>query len=148
MYERLRRYASENGVLVEELVLELLTRGIDPRDKVVSYIEMAFELLKRAKEELERGEVIQAAEKLWGATALAIKAYAYYKEKRRIMSHGELWNYKNSVAEELGMWVSEVFREASSMHTCFYEGWCTRKDVEEVMSKVEKLVNAIKDKIK
>jgi len=34
------------------------------------------------------------------------------------------------------------------MHTCFYEGWCTEKDVEKVLSLVEKLVKAIMERIK
>lgn len=55
---------------------------------------MVKELLKDAKEESGKGDVCQAAEKTWGAVALAIKAYAaWYKDKKRLASHGELWEY-------------------------------------------------------
>lgn len=148
IYERLRKRAFKAGVLVEELVLELLTRDIDPKDKAMDYVEAARGLLEQAREELEKGNIRQAAEKVWGAIALAIKAYAYYKEKRRLASHSELWEYKDTVAEELGGWVSDTFRQANSMHTCFYEGWCTEKDVKEVMVKVNELVNVIAEKIR
>ena len=32
---------------------------------------------------------------------------------------------------------------ANGMHTCFYEGWCTREDVEEALEEVAKLVGEV-----
>lgn len=40
-------------------------------------METALDLLEEAREELGKGNVRQAAEKLWGAAALAVKAHAY-----------------------------------------------------------------------
>ncbi|RLE86342.1 MAG: hypothetical protein DRJ67_07425, partial [Thermoprotei archaeon] len=50
---------------------------------------------------------------------------------------------KDRLAGELGDWVTGVFREASSLHACFYEGWCTRRDVEEVLDAVRRLVDEV-----
>lgn len=61
--------------------------------------------------------------------------------------HGDLWEYKNRVAKELGNWVRGVFREANSLHTCFYEAWCTREDVEDVLGKVGKLVGEVEARV-
>ena len=97
--------------------------------------------------ELAKGNVRQAAEKTWGAVALSIKAYAYWRESRRIVTHGDLWEYKDRVAEDLGDWVGSVFRQASGLHTCFYGGWCTRKDVESVLLEARKLIEEIAKRV-
>jgi len=37
---------------------------------------------------------------------------------------------------------------ANGMHTCFYEGWCDREDVEEALERAKKLVIEIERKVK
>ena len=70
-----------------------------------------------------------------------------WREGGRLESHRELWEYKDVAADELGGWVSRVFREASSLHTCFYEGWCTERDVRDVLPGVERLLGAIRARV-
>ena len=96
-----------------------------------------------AFEELRRGDVRQAAEKVWGSAALAVKAYAAWREDRRLASHGELWQYKRKVQGELGEWVADAWAHASAMHTCYYEGWCSGEDMEEAARRVKRLVGEI-----
>jgi len=43
--------------------------------------------------------------------------------------------------------VGRAFREASGLHTCLYEGWCTERDIREVVVEAEKLVKKIKEAI-
>jgi predicted DNA-binding protein len=145
---RLREEARKLGLSVEEYLLEILSQGLDPRDKAREYIEVASELVERAREELARGDIRQAAEKIWGAAALAVKAYAYWREGRRLASNGELWEYTLVLREELGGWVYNSWAQANAMHTCFYEGWCVREHVESALGEVEKLVKAVKDRVK
>ncbi len=133
--------------VVDELAIELLTQDVDPKTKVKDYVEASMELLRQASIEVDKGDIRQAAEKIWGAVALSVKAYALWRDGRRLSSHRELWEYKDVIAQELGGWVREVFREASTLHICFYEGWCTRQDVVDVLGKVRKLVSTIMDKI-
>ncbi|MDQ6964354.1 MAG: PaREP1 family protein, partial [Mariprofundales bacterium] len=78
--ERARREAERLGLGLEEYLVELLVQSFDPEDRAVEYIEAARGLLERAREELGRGDVRQAAEKVWGAAALAVKAYAWLRE--------------------------------------------------------------------
>jgi len=144
----IREKAAKLGVSVDEYIVELLTQTLDPKTKAIEYIEVAEELLKEALEELEKDNVRQAAEKLWGAGALAIKAYAYWKDGRRLSSHGELWEYKRGLEEEFGEWISDAWAQASTMHICFYEGWCARKDVENAYKRIEKLIKEVASKIK
>jgi len=146
--ERLEREARKSGLSLEEYVLELVLRNLDPQERAREYIETAKNLLEQAREELEKNDVRQAAEKLWVATALAVKAYAEWKEGKKLTSHRELWEYKDIVASELGEWVRDSWNAGNSMHTCFYEEWCTHKDVENSLTKIKKLVEQVEERIR
>ena len=50
----------------------------------------AEDLLGEPREELSKSNIRQVAEKLWSAAALAVKAYAYWREGKRLSNHGEL----------------------------------------------------------
>jgi len=146
--ERVREEAEKLGLSVDEYIVELISRELDPRDRAIEYIKAAEELLKEAREELEKGSIRQAAEKLWRAAALAIKAYASWKEGKRLTSHGELWEWKRRLVKELGEWIHSAWASASEMHICFYEGWCGREDVEYALKQIEKLVKEMASRIK
>jgi HEPN domain-containing protein len=143
MVEHARREAEKLGLSLEEYIIELVTQGLDPKDRAREYVEAAKELLEEARGELERGSVRQAAEKVWGAAALSIKAYASWREGRRLTSHRELWDYSRKLMEELGEWVYDAWMAANGMHTCFYEGWCTERHVEEAIKRVGRLVEEV-----
>ncbi len=140
--------ARKAGVSVEEYIIELLLRDADPQKRSNAYIDAAQALLKDAEEELEKGDIRQAAEKVWGAAALAIKAYADAVEGRRLASHAELWEYSEVVEKDLGPWVYDAWMAANGMHTCFYEGWCTKRKVMEAIKRVEKLVKEIAQRVR
>ncbi len=140
--EELEERARSLGVSVEEYLMDLLLRGIDPVVGAEKYLRAAEELLEQARRELERGGLRQASEEIWGACALAIKAHALHREGRRLESHRELWVYKNRVARELGEWVRHAFMVADSMHK--NEGMATREDVEDALREVERLVESVR----
>ena len=146
--ERLRSEAGKRGMGLEEYVFEALFRDLDPPERARSYIEAAADMLEQAAEELDRGDVRQAAEKVWGAAALAVKAYAEWREGRRLASHGELWEYKRRMESELGGWVFDAWSAAQSMHVCFYEGWCAGGDVREALVRVRRLVSEVEKRIR
>ena len=146
--ERARKEARKRGMSLEEFLLELVSEGLNPRERGLEYIEAARELLAQAREELEKENVRQAAEKVWGAAALAVKAYAYWRDGRRLASHGELWEYVEVIADEVGEWVRSAWNEASGMHVCFYEGWCRPRQVESALRRVEELVKAIESRVR
>jgi len=145
--QRLETIAKKMGLGIEEYVLELITRDLDPEDRINGYIEAAQALLEQALQELAGRDARQAAEKIWGAAALAIKAYAEWREGRRLASHRELWEYSKTIAEELGEWVLDAWMIANSMRTCFYEGWCAEIHVNKALKESEKLVKEIREKI-
>jgi len=146
--KKLEQEAKKIGLNLEEYILELALRDLDPSERIWGHIEASKDFLEQAKEELREGNVRQAAEKVWGAAALSIKAYAEWREGRRLASHGELWEYRRKLEEELGGWVFDAWMAANGMHICFYEGRCSGKDVEEALKRVRKLVSEIERKIK
>jgi len=146
--ELAKREAEKLGLTLDELFVEIVTRSLDPVDRAKKYVEASKDLLEQAKKELVEGNLRQAAEKLWGAAALAIKAHAYRKEGKRLSSHRELWEYKGRVVEDLGEWVRDAWAHVNNMHTCFYEGWCTREDVETALQQIERLVRGVEARVK
>lgn len=146
--ERIRREAEKQGLAPEEYILEAITRDLDPDERAREYIESASALLEQAKEELQKGDLRQASEKVWGACALAIKAHAAARKGLVLKSHADLWLYKDEVANELGEWIRGTFLMADSMHKNFYEGLATAKDVAVALGEVEKLVKAIREVLK
>ncbi|MEL9991835.1 MAG: PaREP1 family protein [Thermoproteus sp.] len=145
---RLKSAAEEAGVSLEDFLLEVVLAGADPPTKARTYVEVAAELLADAEGELKDGDLRQAGEKVWGAAALAVKAYAYWREGVRLSSHGELWRYKDVLTRELGDWARDAWMHAAAIHVNFYEGWATREDVEKALSLVRQLVEAVKAVVK
>jgi alkyl sulfatase BDS1-like metallo-beta-lactamase superfamily hydrolase len=146
--ERIRREAEKQGLAPEEYILEAITRDLDPDERAREYIESASALLEQAKEELQKGDLRQASEKVWGACALAIKAHAAARKGLVLKSHADLWLYKDEVANELGEWIRGAFLMADSMHKNFFEGLATAMDVTVALGEVEKLVKAIREVLK
>ena len=144
---RLRAEAEKAGLTLEEYLVELVARELDPPERAREYAEAARDLLEQARDELGKGDVRRAAEKLWGAAALAVKAYAAWRDGKRLTSHGELWEYRRLLERELGEWVYNVWMAANGMHTCFYEGWCTGEDVEKALRMIERLVGEVSKRI-
>ncbi|WP_333638641.1 PaREP1 family protein [Pyrobaculum aerophilum] len=141
--KRLRKAAESAGISLEDYLLEVSLAGADPPERARAYAEAARELLSAAGEGLERGDLRQASEKAWGAAALAVKAYAYWRDGVRLSSHGELWRYASKIAGELGDWVHDSWNAANAMHVNFYEGWATREQVASALKKVSRLVEEL-----
>lgn len=147
IYDRLRKKAEGFGMTVGELLIDILTNNLSSKEKAEEYARASLEFLELAKEELVKGNLREASEKIWGAVILIIKAHAYAKTGRRLTSHRELREYKDRVADELGSWVIMTFQQASDMHTNFYEGWVTKREVKMTLESVEKLVKVIAKRI-
>ncbi len=146
--QRKSRKKRENlGLSLEEYVLDLVLTDLDPVERAREYIEVAKDLLGQAEEELAKGDIRQAAEKLWSAAALTIKACAEYREGRRLGSHKELWEYMGIMVSDFGPWIREAWMFANAMHTCFYEGWCAKEDVVDALKKIRKLVAKIGESV-
>ena len=100
-------------------------------------------LIEQAQSEFDSGDLIQASEKAWGATARIIKALA----QRRGWRHNRHYDYVQIIerlVEPTGR--SELrreFRVAQALHSNFYEGWMTESDVRDNIADVRRLVSEL-----
>ena len=98
------------------------------------YAAMSQRYMEQADEEFEKGDLGQASNKAWGATALALKSIA---ERRgwNHNKHGLLYDISGQMADELGQPELRImFRSANAMHQNYYEDWMA---VDEVRDGIE-----------
>ena len=85
------------------------------------YEEISRHLLEQAQEELDKGDILQASDKAWGATAHAIKAVCQRMGWNH-HAHNHLNAAANYIASELGR---DDFRTAfgylEALHINYYE---------------------------
>jgi predicted nucleotidyltransferase len=89
----LRRAAEEDGVSLGNFLMDMATARLDPPERAKAYAEAVLELLREAEAELAKGDLRQASEKIWGAAAFAVKAFAYWRDGVRLptASCGGTW---------------------------------------------------------
>jgi uncharacterized protein (UPF0332 family) len=147
--EKLREKAAETGWLPDELGVEFVRQGLneelDPEDLVEQYRELSEKYLAEAKELLKKEDLVQASEKLWGASALAVKSVAA-KRGLQLEQHGALWVFVNLLAKEIGdKDFNKFFGEANALHRNFYEDEMEKESVEAILEDVEQLIAKLKE---
>jgi uncharacterized protein (UPF0332 family) len=144
----LREKAEEAGYLPEEFGVELIRRSLneelDPEDLVEHYQSLSEKYLREAKELLKKGDLVQASEKFWGASALAVKRIGA-KKGLKLEEHGGLWSFMNVLAMQSGdKDLTTFFHVANSLHRNFYEDEMKRETVEIAAENIEKLVDKLR----
>ena len=110
---------------------------------VQKYKNGSRHLLAQATQELAQGDVRQASEKGWGATAQMVKAVAARKRWPH-RTHGALYRVVDRLAQETGdNDIRRLFQIASNLHTNFYEDWDTANGVASGLQDVQDLLNKL-----
>ena len=140
----LRKKAEETGYLPEDLGIEFVLRGlnedIDPEDLVEHYQLLSESYLTEARKMLQAGDLVQASEKLWGASALAVKAIAA-KRGLKLEQHGSLWNFVSTLSTERRDEDSSLyFSVANSLHRNVYEDQMNKEVIELLARRIETLI--------
>jgi hypothetical protein len=146
--EKLREKAEEVGAFPEELGIELLFRSLneelDPRDLIEDYQNLTEKYLAEAKEFFNKGDTVQASEKLWGSAALAVKTIAA-RRGLKLEKHGSLWSFMDKLSQESGDEdILKFFGEANALHRNFYENEMTPKALGVLSADIEKLITRLK----
>lgn len=117
--------------------------GPSPEEESERHALVSRDFVVKAREELEKGELLQASEKAWGAAAHAIKAVA---EKRRWFSEAD-WKLRRSasvIADEIGdnslMGYYLFVRDA---HYNYYHHLYNTREVEQAINAAETLVGML-----
>ena len=107
------------------------------------HVETANEFQAKAHAYLREGDLLQASEKGWGATARMVKAAAETRGWRH-SSHGDLYRAVNRIAEETGDGrIRILFRSASALHQNFYEGYMPEETVADSLRDVEEITTLL-----
>lgn len=107
------------------------------------YQQASLELLAQARFELEQGDVRQASEKGWGATAQIVKAIAEHRGWPH-QSHAALYRVVDRLSDETGDEdVYLLFQVANQLHVNFYENWDSPRNVDRALTAVQQFVEKL-----
>ncbi len=144
---KLRDKAEESDSVPDELAIELLFKGLgeelDPEDLVEQYQTLSEKYFNDGKALLKEGDLVQASEKLWGATALTVKMVAA-KRGLKLEQHGSMWAFVSEISrKEKDRGIIRFFYSANALHRNFYENEMTEEMVEVAVEDVEKLITKL-----
>ena len=107
------------------------------------HVKTSRVMLEQSGQEFQKGDVVQASEKSWGAAAHAVKAISESRGWRH-EGHGDLFRAASRISSELAQpRVWELFHVASANHKNFYEGWLEDEDVEKGLEAVRELLGLL-----
>ncbi|AEM39062.1 PaREP1 family protein [Pyrolobus fumarii 1A] len=141
---------------VESFVLEAVERALDldPEEELETRVAVAEHMLRRARDVLEKGDAVQASEKLYKAVEECIKVLACLEgleECRRAREEGQWWTKLLSrAARKLSVrlnepLVLEAWGHAYDLHVHgFHEHALDAENVARSVPVVEKLVSYTK----
>ena len=106
------------------------------------YEEISRRLLQQAQDELDKGDVLQASDKVWGATAHAIKSVCQRMGWNH-HAHNHLSAAANYVASGLNRDdLMEAFGFLEAMHSNFYEH---QKEADQVRLEVSRAAYFVRE---
>ena len=96
------------------------------------YAEMSQRYISQADKEFQKGDLSQASNKAWGASAMALKAISGKQRGWNHSKHGLLYDVSGQMADELGRPDLRImFRSANAMHQNYYEDWMAADEVRD-----------------
>ena len=121
-----------------------MNEELDPDELVEHYQALSEKYLEDAKTLLDKGNLVQTSEKLWGAAALAVKMAAA-KRGLKLEKHGSLWDFVSKLSRESGdKEIVTLFQVANSLHWNFYENQMNREALEISVESIEKLMTKLR----
>ncbi len=108
-----------------------------------TFVEQGHAFLEQAWTELAAEDLHQASEKGWGATAQIVKAYAADRGLPH-NSHGRLIAaVSRLIAETDDDTYRALFQAGGSLHTNFYEGGYTTREIRGNLEQVSEFVDRV-----
>lgn len=136
---------------MELLVIDKLSASIDPETRKEVYASAADVFLSEAFNYLNKGNLVQASEKGWGACTSVVKAYG---EKLGVehYRHRQLEEIMTRLVQEMKRSGSNDSRQLIEgwgvclrLHSNFYEGVMPAEEVEESLNIVKEFVSKMKE---
>jgi HEPN domain-containing protein len=146
LIEILKEKAEGEDESIEGFLADVLLDYLDvndPDSRAETYRRLSEKFLKEAEELLREGDLVQASEKAWGASAQKVKAAAA-ERGIRIRSHRELHRFVENLADEMeDEELKQLWLTASSLHQNFYENWLSRGMVESGVRGVKRFIEKL-----
>ena len=141
----LAREARRRGMSVEALLALLVANGMAEQERIAFYTRLHRSLLDEAEEHYQRGELVQAGEKLWGAICALLNAIG---ELRRLphYSHRDYVDIVEILVRETeDLELARLFASAERLHANFYHGFLSRPSFEAHREDALKLVGKLRE---
>jgi hypothetical protein len=143
VYELILAIAERKAKNVEELILEYISKDIDPNVRIEVYMKLHEKYLRESEELYAKGDLAQAGEKYWGAITALINAIA----ERRGWSHYTHRDYAEIIerlSEELKEPLGRLFASVERLHANYYHNFLTKVNFEAHREDTLKLIQKLK----
>jgi len=156
LIEAIRRRGAEPEAFILEAIVEKLAR--DPREELWARLAVAEHMLRKAREELQKGDAVQASEKLYKAVEECIKIFACLEELEecaKAQDEDRWWTkllaraarrLSRLLGEDL---ILEAWSQGYDLHIHgFHEHALDVEDVRSSLPVIEKLVDYTRRRLK
>ena len=104
-------------------------------------VQISRRLIQQAREELERGDRLQATEKVWGALAQMLKAHGQQRGWLNLGSHRTVSHIAQHLdAEYPEIPVSSAYVAADNGHRNFYDNEMSPPEIEDIITVVVRVL--------
>jgi len=129
VYELISAIAKRKAKDVEEVILEYVTKDIDPGMRVEVYMKLHEKYLKDAEELYAKSELAQAGEKYWGAITALLNAIEEKKGWSHY-THRDCAEIVERLSEELKESLGRLFASIERLHANYYHNFLTKVNFE------------------
>lgn len=113
---------------------------MNQREALEKYKAQSIHYFENALSSIQAGEAEKAGEFLWGSLAEAIKAVAASK-RAELKAHWEIGDYARRLAKEMkDESILNVYRDASYLHSNYYEAGLTIEEVQTYVDRIRTMV--------
>ena len=117
-----------------------------PQSPITPHAKHAEDLLTHAQEMIDKGDRLQASEKIWGAVAHKIKGIARARRWGFTKHRGfnDVVQYLHRQAG-MGREMGTLFRSVDSMHTNFYNDTKTKAELQDGLADARDLLRLLEE---
>ncbi len=132
---------------VEIFIAELLSQKLDPKARVKLYLDLFNKYFTKAEELYNKGDLVQAGEKYWGAVVSLLNAIAELRKWPHYSRRDYLEIIENLVEETKEKDLTVYFASAERLHANFYHNFLKRTSFEVHRENTLKLIERLKNLI-